>query len=354
MKHFNIPIFVSHLGCPNKCVFCNQHKINGVDTDLDENDILYIIDENLSTIKNIKNRHVELAFFGGSFTGIDQEKQIEFLEIVQPYIRNGEIDSIRLSTRPDYINDDILKYLEGYNVKMIELGVQSFDEKVLEKSKRNHSVEDVYKAVKLIKDSKIELGIQIMPGLPGSNVESDIFGAEIIAKIKPENVRIYPTLVIQNSELENMYYEKKYTPLTIEETIDILSKMIAIIKLEKIKIVRVGLQPSEELRSEGNIIAGPFHPAIRELAEGEIFYKFLKKIKVKDDRLLIESNERDISKIIGNKKRNKTRLEANLDIKINDKLLKDNFIVNRKRYTIEDIYKNIVYECGEINETDSY
>ena len=194
MKHYNIPIFISHFGCPNACVFCNQVKINGRETDVTIEDLRNIIDEYLKILP--KDSYKEVAFFGGTFTGISLGKQKEYLEGVKEYLDKGLVQGIRLSTRPDYINREVLDQLKKYNVTTIELGVQSLDEDVLRKSARYYPIEVVYEASKLIKSYGIDLGIQLMPGLPGSTFETDFETAKKVVEIMPQNARVYPTLIM--------------------------------------------------------------------------------------------------------------------------------------------------------------
>ena len=203
MKHYNIPIFISHFGCPNACVFCNQVKINGRETDVTIEDLRNIINEYLKILP--KDSYKEVAFFGGTFTGISLGKQKEYLEGVKEYLDKGLVQGIRLSTRPDYINREVLDQLKKYNVTTIELGVQSLDEDVLRKSARYYPIEVVYEASKLIKSYGIDLGIQLMPGLPGSTFETDFETAKKVVEIMPQNARVYPTLIIKDTEMERMY-----------------------------------------------------------------------------------------------------------------------------------------------------
>lgn len=343
MKHYNIPIFISHFGCPNDCVFCNQKKINGRETDITIDDIKNIIERYLKTLP--KKSKKEVAFFGGTFTGISLELQTQYLETVYEYKKKKLIDGIRLSTRPDYIDEKIIENLKKYEVTTVELGVQSFDEDVLLKTHRFYPMKKVYEASKLIKEAGIELGIQLMPGLPGSTKESDIYSALETVKIGPNIARVYPTLVIKETTMERMYKENLYSPLTIEEAIERCKEIQKILELNKIKIIRVGLQPTEELNDSKNVIAGPFHPAFKELVVGEIYYEFLNKILKRDGCLEIEANEKDISSIIGINKKNKKRL--NLEkIRLNADILRGNIRVNAKIYTWEQILK------GDIDESN--
>ncbi len=344
MKHYNIPIFIVHYGCPHICVFCNQKKITGVETNITSNDIDLIIKEYLKTLP--EDSYKEVAFFGGSFTGISIKLQKQYLDVVQPYIKSKKINGIRMSTRPDYISKEILDLLKEYSVTTIELGVQSFDDEVLEKSERGYKNEVIYEASNLIKEYGINLGIQIMPGLPGSNFEKDILSIKEIVKIHPNEVRIYPTLVITETELEKMYARKEYKPLELEEAVEQVVPMVALLELNDIKIIRTGLQPSDDLREEGVVVGGPFHSAFRELVETEIYYKFFNILLRETEVVKVECNEKNTSRIIGINKKNKVRLGEKFKISRNDKLERNEILINLKKYTRKQILDKIIKESG--------
>ena len=337
MKHYNIPIFISHFGCPNSCVFCNQKKINGRETDVTMEDLKNTIEMYLETLP--KNSKKEVAFFGGTFTGISMNLQEEYLKTTYEYIKKGDISGIRLSTRPDCINDEIVAQLKKYGVTAVELGVQSLDEKVLLATERYYPVSVVEKACKIIKKYGIGLGIQLMVGLPKSTDKNDYETAVKALSMKPDMMRIYPTLVIKNTKMEKMFLEGEYMPLTIEEAVTRVRKIYALIESNGVNIIRVGLQPSEDLREEGVVLGGPFHPAFRELVETEIYYNFLKKIVDKEKKLEILANEKSISKLVGIKKVNRIRLKEYFDIKIDNFVEKDNIVVNGKKYSRLDVLR---------------
>ncbi|WP_308007845.1 radical SAM protein [uncultured Fusobacterium sp.] len=345
MKHYNIPIFISHFGCPNACVFCNQKKINGRETDVTMEDLKEIIETYLETLP--KNSKKEVAFFGGTFTGISFDLQRQYLETVHKYIKEGLIDGIRLSTRPDCINKEILEQLKKYGVTSVELGVQSLDEKVLKATARYYPVETVAKACSLLKKYNIELGIQLMIGLPESTFESDFLTAKRALKMNPDAARIYPTLVIKGTKMEEMFKNGEYEALSIEEAIERTRKIYSLLEINGVNVIRVGLQPSEDLREEGVVLGGPFHPAFRELVETEIYYKFFSLIVKKEKRLDIRANERNISKLVGIKKANRMRLKEYFNIKIDNGIGKDEVVVNDRIYSRLDILGK------EINESDS-
>ena len=203
-KEYVIPVFVPHLGCPNDCIFCNQKSISGQKKNITKEEAKKTIDNFLENIKE-KDSKKEIAFFGGSFTGIDEEQQEELLQIAYEYIKNGQVESIRISTRPDYINKEILKRLKKYKVKTIELGVQSANDYILGRANRGHTFKDVEKASKLIRWYGFNLGHQMMVGLPESSRIDEINTAKALIKLKPKMIRIYPVLVIKGTKLEKEY-----------------------------------------------------------------------------------------------------------------------------------------------------
>ncbi|AEV68951.1 elongator complex protein 3 [Acetivibrio clariflavus] len=307
MKHVIIPIFIPHKGCPFDCIFCNQKKISGQMDEVSESSVRAVIESHLNTIS--RGSLIEIAFFGGSFTGIDREEQIRYLEIANEYIQNGPVGSIRLSTRPDYIDDDILTYLKKYNVSVIELGVQSLDREVLEKSNRGHSIEDVLTSSKKIKDKGFSLGIQTMIGLPGDSFEKAVDTAKKVVELAPDIVRIYPTLVVKGTYLERLYNTGQYKPLSLEEAVDLCAVLMEIYESNHINVIRVGLQPTDNICDGGDVVAGPFHPAIRQLVESRRALKDIEEIIVKNKltgkkTLAILADKKDVSVIIGQKKSN--------------------------------------------------
>ncbi|NTW32349.1 MAG: radical SAM protein [Bacteroidetes bacterium] len=245
-------------------MFCNQRNISGQLKVPSEKEIIETIEKYLSTI-NSENSFTEVAFFGGSFTGLPLNEQERFLKTVQPFIKSGVIKSIRVSTRPDYINKEILNLLKVYGVKTIELGAQSMDEEVLKLSGRGHNVEDVINASGLIKAEGFSLGLQMMIGLPGDTLEKAIITAKQIIALGADNTRIYPALVIKDTELENLYLENNYNPLTLEEAVYRAKEVFKIFEKSNVKVLRMGLHPSEGLISGDSLVAGPFHVSFGEL-----------------------------------------------------------------------------------------
>ena len=302
--HAIIPIFIPHEGCQNDCVFCNQKKITAKADATPPCEIKNTIETYLSTIDRNITKTVELAFFGGSFTGLSIETQNAYLSEALKFKQNGKIDKIHMSTRPDYINREILENLKRFEVSVIELGVQSFARDVLIASKRGHSVEDIYNACNLIKEYGFTLGIQLMIGLPCDTKEKCIQSARKAALIKPELARLYPTVVLDDTELLKMYQNGTYTPLSESEAVDITKEMYKIFAAADIKIMRVGLKSTDLICKDTAI--GNFHPAFRQLVEGEIAKEALEKqllLKLSDssfNKFHFESNSFSFSNMIGN------------------------------------------------------
>ena len=250
-KQLIIPIFVPHLGCPLNCTFCNQKTISGEKKQVTCDDVKKTIETYLKSFKG--DGKVEIAFFGGSFTGIPTQKQEELLSVAYEYVKQGKVDSIRLSTRPDYINKEVLKRLKKYKVETIELGVQSSNDYILKKCQRGHSFEDVKKASKLIRRYGFILGHQIMVGLPESTRLDEINTARDIAKLKPKIVRIYPVLVIKGTKLEEELKEGIYEPLTVSQAVETCKELYYFFKKKHITVIRIGLQNTDTISSPENL-----------------------------------------------------------------------------------------------------
>ena len=267
-KHAIIPIFIPHRGCPNDCVFCNQRMITARTSAPTIDEVRNTIDTWLTTLGKVPT--VEIAFYGGSFTGLDLDDQSSYLAIAKDYKDRGIIDKIHLSTRPDYIDREILDNLKAYSVDTIELGVQSFDDEVLRKSNRGHSSASVYKAVALVKEYGFEFGIQLMIGLPGDSLDTCIYSAKEAVKLKPSLTRLYPTIVIDDTELLEMYRRGEYQPLSREEAISRTTAMYKILDDAGITIMRIGLKSTDIIGEGGAINGGTYHPAFRQLVESRI------------------------------------------------------------------------------------
>ena len=329
MKHANIPVFIPHLGCPNNCVFCNQRSISGKQS-FDARCVDEDIKKALSTIP--EDYETEIAFFGGSFTGIDRELMIYLLDTAQKYIDGGRVKCIRLSTRPDYINDEILTILSRYGVKNIELGLQSMDDRVLLASKRGHSAKQGEDACRLVKKYGFSLVGQMMVGLPKSDAESEKYTAELLCKLGVDAVRIYPTVVFYDTELCEMAQGGGYTPIGNDEAVIRTKELLKIFDKNNVECIRVGLCASENLSSAERVFGGANHSAIGELAMGEVFYdKMCELIEqnggVKDKKVVFYVPLGATSKAVGQKRKNVERIVKNYSPS-NVKVLEKNEILS--------------------------
>ncbi|MGM9934436.1 elongator complex protein 3 [uncultured Clostridium sp.] len=332
-NYYIIPIFVPHEGCPHDCVFCNQDKITGVKKDslrivedgrrveinnscsndkeeVTAESVRKTVYEYLETI-NHNEATVEISFFGGTFTGIREEKQRELLEVAREFKEKGLIDKIRMSTRPDYINEYILSYLKEYKADIIELGVQSLNEEVLIKAGRGHDVKSVYEASKLIKEYGFTLGHQIMPGLPGDSFETDIETAKTSISMKPDICRLYPALTIKGTAMEIMYNRGDYVPYTLEEAVEVSKEMYKLYRDNSVNVIRIGLQPTETINDKNDVVAGPFHPAFRELVESSLMAELILETMKKEEKAELHINSKEISKLYANKKMYFNKLKEN-------------------------------------------
>lgn len=316
-KHVNIPIFISHEGCPNDCVFCNQRKITAKSAAMTVQEVAEQVVAYTSTLN--ESTEIELAFFGGSFTGIEPGLQERYLKLAYEYKKAGKIHAIRLSTRPDYISREVLDRLRKYEVDIIELGVQSLVDEVLKASNRGHLVSDVYQAVALIKAYGFQLGIQLMVGLPEDTKERSVLTSKLTALLKPDFVRIYPTLVIRETELLELCHRGEYHPLTLEESVDWTREMYQVFLKSQIPVIRIGLQPTDLITEGKEVMYGPFHPAFRQLVESAYFLEVMKAllsehgpVTASNPDILILCNPRDLSQVIGHNRRNFLELKQDI------------------------------------------
>ncbi len=345
-KQYIIPIFVPHLGCPNDCIFCNQKSISGQKKSVTKEETKEIIDNYLQNIED-DDAQIEIAFFGGSFTAIDKEKQEELLQVAYEYIKNGKIESIRISTRPDAIDKEILKRLKKYKVKTIELGVQSANDYILKRANRGHNFADVKKASRLIRWNGFKLGHQMMVGLPESTRIDEINTAKALVKLKPKMVRIYPVLVVKNTQLEKEYEQGRYYPLTVVQAVEVCKELVRIFADKNIDVIRVGLQNTEEISDPENakseVVSGPYHPAFRQLVESAMWYDAIvakiKKLNAKVKHVEVTVNPIDANNVIGHKKENILKLKDTYNV---DLILKQdkNIKQGKSKIHITETYTN--------------
>lgn len=338
-KQYIIPIFVPHLGCPNDCIFCNQKAISGQKNNMTKDKAKKIIDNYLENMEALDGK-IEIAFFGGSFTAIDEKIQEELLETAYEYIEKGKVESIRISTRPDAINKQILKRLKKYKVKTIELGVQSANDYILHRANRGHNFEDVKKASKLIRRYRFNLGHQMMVGLPESTKIDELNTAKELIKLKPKMVRIYPVLVVKNTRLEEEYKKGVYEPLSLVQAVEICKELVRMFADKKIDVIRVGLQNTDEItepsEEKSQVVAGPYHPAFRQLVESALWYDSIvgkiKKLNVKVKEVEVTVNPFDSNSVIGHKKENVKKLKELYDV---DLVLKQDENIKQGKSKIE-------------------
>ena len=270
MKHANVAFFVPMVGCPHRCSFCDQNSITGESGIPTPEEIDKTLKKAARELHGFSEK-TEIAFFGGSFTMIPKELMTSLLAPAKKWLDRKAFSGIRISTRPDAINEEVLAVLKEYGVTSIELGAQSCSNAVLEKNSRGHTFEDTVKAAELIKSSGFSLGLQMMTGMPGSTKEDDMLTAARFASLKPDTMRIYPALVLKNTLMAKWFEEGEYIPQTVEEASAQCAELLDVFELYKIRVIRLGLHAEESL--EENLVAGPYHPAFREICESVRFRK---------------------------------------------------------------------------------
>ncbi len=302
-RHANISIFVPHIGCPNKCSFCNQCHISGASLAPTSNDVKKAVLVAISS-RNYIPQNTEIAFFGGSFTAIDREYMMSLLNAAYPFVKDGKVAGIRISTRPDAVNEDILNLLKKFGVTAIELGAQSMSDRVLGMNNRGHKCEDVKNASKLIKSFGFSLGLQMMTGLYGSDDNSDINTAEELIKLSPETVRIYPTIVLKDTRLAELFMGGEYIPQTVTDAAVLCGKLLKMFEESGINVIRLGLHSIED----GTYVAGPWHPAFSEICQSKMFFEKAVSHMHQKGKYVIYVNESSVSKMIGQNKENIKKL----------------------------------------------
>ncbi len=317
MRHINIPVFIPHLGCPNQCVFCNQRSISE-HQDFSEESVRDEIEQVLSTLKS--DDEAEIAFFGGSFTGIDRDLMCRLLDLAQGYVKEGRVQSIRLSTRPDYINEDILSILSWYSVRTIELGLQSMDDAVLAACRRGHTAEQAEAACRAVVDSGFELVGQMMIGLPKATPESEIKTAQKICDLGASAARIYPTVVFYDTPLCEMAQHGEYVPLSVDEAVERTAPVLQLFRARALPCIRVGLCATESLTSPEAVYAGPNHPALGELILGECLYQKVRdtvlQLGLLGQRVILEVPSRELSATVGQHRCNIEKLQRETGVTV--------------------------------------
>ena len=321
-KHINIPLFIPHMGCPNQCVFCDQHTISGACSFIRKN-AADTIAQTLTTIP--ADAVCEIAFFGGSFTGIDRTLMTDLLDLAQSYVETGRVRGIRMSTRPDYIDEEILQILSRYTISAIELGIQSMNDAVLAKCRRGHTAEQTRTACMLLRRAGIPWVGQMMIGLPGASMETELDCAREICAMGACACRIYPTIVLHHTELAAWTTAGQYVPLTIAEAVERSAAVLEVFLAHGVDCLRIGLCDSESLHDPASCLAGPVHPAMGELVAGRIYRnrmetairEMLAENPVPDGtQLTVTVPKGDISAAVGQKKCNKTEIEKKYPVKL--------------------------------------
>ncbi len=311
MRHYNIPIFIPELACPHQCVFCNQAKISGHSAVPQPSEVAGIVDSYLASF-TAAEREVNIAFFGGSFTGIEIGLQEHYLREAFRYVQNGAVQGIRLSTRPDYISPAIIEMLHRYGVTCIELGAQSMHPEVLTKAGRGHTAQQVEQAASLINEAGIELGLQMMLGLPGDTKERCLFTAHEIIRLGARNTRIYPTLVIEDTALAQRWRAGLYQPLSIDQAVDWAKDVYLLFQHHGVNVLRTGLHPSEELAEGRGLLAGPYHASFKELMLTAIWRDLLAPyLQDRGPKLRIRTAAPQLNYAIGFQQSNRLALQTN-------------------------------------------
>ena len=329
-RAFILPVFVPHWGCPHACVFCNQRRISGAAMPARAEDVKKAIQEAAAFLPKGGKR--QLAFYGGSFTAIPVKEQEALLGAAKEALDRGEIDAVRLSTRPDAIDETVLSRLKAFGVETIELGAQSMDNKVLQLAGRGHTAHDVERASELIKAAGFRLILQMMTGLPGSSDESDAETARRLIALKPDGVRIYPTVIVRDTALFDMWQAGEYEEHTVEDAVRVCAKIVPLFEQAGIPIIRLGLNPTEEL-SGGAAAGGAYHPALGELVKSRILLekaRALLKGTEPGSRVTLMVGRGKASQMAGQHRENIRRLTGEYalsDLKIREKTEADTEIV---------------------------
>ena len=332
MRHINVALFVPHNGCPNQCSFCNQRAISGHRNQVEPSDVDKAVQ---IALKNPESKGGEIAFFGGSFTAIERETMISLLSAAYRYVENGSFKGIRISTRPDAVDEEICEILKTYGVTAVELGAQSLDDRVLMLNKRGHTADDIAKATKLLQKNGFETGLQMMTGLYGSTDEDSIETARKIIGLNPDTVRIYPTVVLENTELCELYRKGEYHPQGVEEAAELCSELLQMFEEAGIKVIRTGLHSGGDV--EGEFVAGAYHPAFKEICESKIYLRkvteLIRENKIPEGKIEIRVSPKAVSQMTGQKKAN---IEALKKLGYEAKITADESIEKYKVYILRN------------------
>jgi histone acetyltransferase (RNA polymerase elongator complex component) len=318
-RPFIIPVFLPHAACPHQCVFCNQVSITGSTRTAVNVDQIRAQIHRFLEYENGRRRPVQISFYGGNFLGLNVDEIKRLLDLAAEFIGRGRVDSIRFSTRPDTITPERLDIITAYPVETVELGVQSMDDQVLALAERGHRAVDTLQAVARLKEHQLNIGLQLMVGLPGDTEARALISAEKTAALQPDFVRIYPTVVLRGSKLARRYRDGSYTPLSLEAAVALVKELYLVFNKHDIRVIRMGLQASEDLENDGIVLAGPYHPAFGHLVYSEVFldqaHKALDSIKSLSETITILVNPRSISHMRGLNNANIERLKSRFKLK---------------------------------------
>ena len=332
MRHINVALFVPHNGCPNQCSFCNQRAISGYRNQVEPSDVDKAVQ---IALENPESKGGEIAFFGGSFTAIERETMVSLLSAAYRYVENGSFKGIRISTRPDAVDEEICEILKTYGVTAVELGAQSLDDRVLMLNKRGHTADDIVKATKLLQKNGFETGLQMMTGLYGSTDEDSIETARKIIGLNPDTVRIYPTVVLENTELCELYRKGEYHPQGVEEAAELCAELLQMFEEAGIKVIRTGLHSGGDV--EGEFVAGAYHPAFKEICESKIYLRkvteLIRENKIPEGKIEIRVSPKAVSQMTGQKKAN---IEALKKLGYEAKITADESIEKYKVYILRN------------------
>lgn len=298
-----IPVFIMNSGCPHRCIFCNQNITAGNYPQKITKDYFDAEINSYLTWNKNKSRKIEIAFYGGSFTGVDPSYQEDLLSWAYSFIRKGIVSSLRISTRPDYISDDKLQLLKKYNVTIIEIGAQSFVDNVLLSAQRGHNTDSIVNALTILKNNGFRTGLHLMIGLPEDTKGGFIFSLDKTIELKPDTVRIHPVVVLKGTTLARIFHEGKYKPLELSEAVELCRIAWEKLSAAGIRIIRMGLHLTPEMIKDGSVLAGPIHPALGNLVLSSVFYnntiKLLEKVAPDTEKLSFAVSNRDVSNFRG-------------------------------------------------------
>ncbi|MBA4391957.1 MAG: radical SAM protein [Desulfobacca sp.] len=319
MSPFIIPIFLPQMGCPYHCLYCHQERITRNPRNiLNRETFSSLVETGLSSKRKKGDQEIEIAFFGGTFTNLPPNFQGQLLEWAAPYLSQKRVTSLRLSTRPDALSEKKIEHLWTFGVRTIELGVQSLNDEVLGLSNRGHKAQDTVQTLTLLKKYPVTIGVQLMAGLPGDSPERFIETINQVIELKPDFIRIYPTLVFKDTPLAHWLKEGRYTPLSLDEAVTLCRQALERLEAAGIRVIRLGLQDHEGLRFGRDLMAGPFHPAFGSLVRGELYLKKLLRDlmprKPFRSPLVLHIAPKDSDYLLGNKKRNLTLLSQQLGV----------------------------------------